>query len=159
MTEYWRAHRNYAGVLHFVYLTASFPGAFTSDHWRDVAQLELEPRFARWVGEAFKPLGVYLNFWQPSLGAGAERDFAVMLSNDEDAPVSGELTQALEAEGRGELAARRAPFSLAPLGQQTLPVRLRVPEAATGPALLTATARPPSGEATVSRRKVQITRE
>jgi beta-galactosidase len=158
LTEYWRAHRNYAGVLHFVYLTASFPGAFTSDHWRDVARLELEPRFARWVGEAFKPLGVYLNFWQPSLRAGAERDFAVMLINDEDAAASGEVTLALEAEGRGELASGRAPFSLPPLGQQTVLVRLRAPDAA-GPALLTATARRANGEATVSRRKVEITRD
>jgi len=30
-TEYWRAHRNYAGILHFVYLTCSYPGVFTAD--------------------------------------------------------------------------------------------------------------------------------
>lgn len=157
LTEYWRAHRNYAGVLHFVYLTASFPGAFTSDHWRDVAKLELEPHFARWVGEAFQPLGVYLNFWQPSLRAGAERDFAVMLVNDEEAATAGEVTLAFERGGR-VLASRQAPFSLAPLGQQTLLLGLRAPDAP-GPAVLTATARRTSGEATTSRRKVEITRQ
>ena len=58
LTEFWRAHRDFAGVLHFVYLTASFPGAYTSDNFRDVAKLELEPHFADYVSEAFKPLGV-----------------------------------------------------------------------------------------------------
>jgi hypothetical protein len=36
LTEFWRARRTFAGVLHFVYLTCSFPGVYTSDHWRDV---------------------------------------------------------------------------------------------------------------------------
>jgi hypothetical protein len=71
------------------------------------------------VGEAFQPLGVYLNFWQPSLRAGAERDFAVMLVNDEEAATAGEVTLAFERGGQ-VLASRQAPFSLAPLGQQTL---------------------------------------
>ena len=43
LTEFWRAYRNYAGVLHFVYLTCSFPGAFTSDHFQDLKTLQLEP--------------------------------------------------------------------------------------------------------------------
>ena len=29
LTEYWRAYRHYAGVLHFVYLTGSNPGGYT----------------------------------------------------------------------------------------------------------------------------------
>ncbi|MGC4055067.1 MAG: hypothetical protein QM757_40015 [Paludibaculum sp.] len=36
LTEFWRAHRNFAGVLHFTWLTCSYPGVKTSDHWRDV---------------------------------------------------------------------------------------------------------------------------
>ena len=66
LTEYWRAHRNFAGVLHFVYLTASFPGAYTSDHFLDVRTLQLEPNFADYVAESFKPLGVYINSGSPS---------------------------------------------------------------------------------------------
>ena len=26
-TEFWRAHRQYAGIIHFVYLTCSYPGS------------------------------------------------------------------------------------------------------------------------------------
>lgn len=156
LTEYWRAHRNYAGVLHFVYLTSSYPGAFTGDHWRDVRTLELEPHFARYVGEAFKPLGVYLNFWQPELRAGLEREFAVMLVNDRDEEVSGELALAIEQAGGNSRVERRAPFRLAPLGQQTLLVSLRLP-ATPGSYQLSATAHPAAGEPTVSRRKVRLT--
>ena len=36
ITEYWRAYRQYAGVLHFGYLTSSDPEGYTSDHFRDV---------------------------------------------------------------------------------------------------------------------------
>ena len=79
LTEYWRAHRNFAGVLHFVYLTASFHGAYTSDHFLDVRALQLEPHFADYVAESFKPLGVYINFWQPELQPGKHK-FDVMLS-------------------------------------------------------------------------------
>ena len=44
LTEYWRAYRQYAGVLHFVYLTSSDPAGYTADHFRDVTKLELHPR-------------------------------------------------------------------------------------------------------------------
>jgi hypothetical protein len=36
LTEYFRAYRQYAAVMHFVYLTASAPGGYTSDHFRDI---------------------------------------------------------------------------------------------------------------------------
>ena len=39
-TEFWRAHRHYAGIIHFVYLTCSYPGVYTADHFarRDQAE-------------------------------------------------------------------------------------------------------------------------
>ncbi len=69
-TEFWRAHRQYAGIVHFVYLTCSYPGVYTADHFRDVTKLELDPAFQDYLGEAFKPLAVYVNFFQPTLKAG-----------------------------------------------------------------------------------------
>jgi len=42
------------GILHFVYLTCSYPGVFTADHFRDVTSLELDPWFADYMGEAMK---------------------------------------------------------------------------------------------------------
>jgi hypothetical protein len=45
ITEYWRAYREYAAVLHFVYLMSSDPLGYTADHFRDVEKLELDPYF------------------------------------------------------------------------------------------------------------------
>jgi hypothetical protein len=79
-------------VLHFVYLTSSYPEAFTSDHWADMEKLELHADFTDYVGEAFKPLGVYLNFWQPTLRGGASRAVNVMMVNDEYSASAGRVS-------------------------------------------------------------------
>jgi hypothetical protein len=101
-TEFWRAHRKFAGIIPFVYLTCSYPGVYTADHFADVRRLRLDPAFADYMGEAFKPLGVYVNFFQPSLPAGTNRTFTVMMVNDDAAPVSGTLALTLET-ARGVL--------------------------------------------------------
>jgi beta-galactosidase len=158
LTEFWRAHRNFAGVLHFVYLTYNKPEGYTSDHWRNVEKLELDPYFADYVSEAFKPLGVYINFWQTSLKAGSERNYAVMLVNDSDKPLMGKLSLGLEGEiGKGT-PAQEVNFELAPLGQMTYVIPLATPKVK-GDYLLKAKAIPargPISEPTVSRRKVKV---
>lgn len=158
LTEFWRAHRNAAGVLHFVYLTSSFPEAFTSDHFRDVEKLELEPHFEDYVGQAFKPLGVYLNFWQPSLQAGSERSYAVMMINDEAETAQGRLALIMENFEGKEVARSEVSFSVPGFGQQTYKVNLRSP-ATPGKYLLKASASPEGkrrADPTVSRRRVEI---
>ncbi len=130
LTEYWRASREYAGVLHFVYLTGSFPGVFTSDHWLDVKHLKLEPHFADYVGEAFKPLGVYLSFFQPKLTGGTRRPFAIRLVNDDDIPVNGTLTLTLETANGKRLVRAERGFKLAALGDASLELTLDVPRSA-----------------------------
>jgi beta-galactosidase len=156
-TEYWRAHRNYAGILHFVYLTCSYPGVFTADHFADVVALKLNPWFADYMGEAMKPLGVYLAFFQPTLAPGEARTFRVMVVNDLYEAESGELRLTLEDEGGREVARAARPFDLAPLGTLTRDIELDVPAEA-GRYLLEATAVAASGSRTVSRRKVVIPR-
>jgi hypothetical protein len=158
LTEFWRAHRNAAGVLHFVYLTSSYPGAYTSDHFRDVERLELQPQFEEWVGEAFKPLGVYINFWRETLPAGAHREFAVMMVNDHPREVSGTLALAFVAEDGKELTRATAPFEIPALGAHTYALTLEAPRAA-GRYVLRATAestQPGDLRPTVSRRRVRI---
>jgi hypothetical protein len=158
ITEYWRAYRQYAAVLHFVYLMSSDPLGYTADHFRDVEKLELDPSFRDFMSEAFKPLGVYLSFWQPTLEAGASRTFQVMLVNDEPRPAPGTLSLTLNSEQGRVLARKDVPFSLSALGQQTLYVDLAVPQAA-GKCTLKASAAPEDasyGGPTVSRRHVTI---
>ena len=120
ITEYWRAYREYAGVLHFVYLMSSDPAGYTADHFRDIEKLELDPHFRDYMSKAFAPLGVYLSFWQPSMEAASLQSLQVMLVNDEDREVEGRLTLALENSKGERVASQRRSFKIAPLGQNTI---------------------------------------
>ena len=158
LTEFWRAHRQYAGVLHFVYLTCSYPGVYTSDHWLDVKRLKLEPHFADYMAEAFKPLGVYVNFFQPTLKAGASREFTVMLVNDHSRPLQGKLALTLGTKSGQVLARSEKPFDLVALGDQTLQVALEIPTAQ-GDCVIRATATPDGSRGekpTICRRWVSV---
>jgi beta-galactosidase len=154
-TEYWRAYRNYAGILHFVYLTCSYPGVFTADHFADVKALKLNPWFEDYMSEAMKPLGVYLNFFHPTLAAGKSRTYRVMMVNDLYGTEKGTLRLTFEAEDGREAARVDVPFEVAPLGTLTRDLDLSSP-ATPGRYLLKATAITDAGARTVSRRKVTI---
>ena len=158
ITEFWRAHRKYAAVLHFVYLTASDRKGFTCDHFRDVKTLALDPYFLDYMGNAFKPLGVYVNFWHEQLSAKSHQVFQVMLANDLYETESGSLDLNLENE-KGEVIARTTrPFSVEPLGEQTQFIDFDIP-ASTGRFMLKAIAKPSSGperDSTISRRRIEV---
>lgn len=157
-TEFHRAHRRHAAVQHFVYLTSSFPGGYTSDNFRDVEKLVLDPYFLDYVGESFKPLGVYLNFWQSRLKAGSGRKFTVMMVNDHDRAARGRLVLSLESESGRELARTGIAYSLDAAGQGSYELDLRIPDS-TGRRLLKAAAYPAGPQPvspTLSRRKVSI---
>jgi len=157
-TEFFRASRRYAGVLHFVYLTCSFPGAFTSDPFRDVRTLELEPTFADYAAEAFKPLGVCLNFFQPKLSAGSENVFKVTLVNDDARAVAGRLVVAFETEQGNVLTAAERDFHLDAFDRATLELAVKAPDSI-GRHMLTATARgdaPDRNTPTRCRRKLEL---
>ncbi len=157
LTEYWRAHRNAAGVLYFVYLTGSYPGAYTSDNFHNVEKLELEPHFADFVGEAFKPLGLYINFWQNKIERGERRRYAVMMVNDYPHDVRGKLTLELVDQAGGQVSRAETDFALGALGAGTYSLGLDGP-AREGYYLLRATAsvHGTSIEPTVCRRKVRV---
>lgn len=158
LTEFWRAYRNYAGVLHFVYLTCCFPKAITGDHFRDVETLELEPNFKDYLSESFKPLGVYLNFFEPTLEVGSQHRFFVMMINDEYREAKGDLRLSLQGEDGKAILRRDLSFAIPELGQQTYKFDVVIPDAP-GKCLLRATAYRTGEERqgpTVSRRKVSI---
>ncbi|HOQ45544.1 MAG TPA: glycoside hydrolase family 2 TIM barrel-domain containing protein [Bryobacteraceae bacterium] len=158
ITEYWRAHRNMAGVLYFTFLTASFPGAFTSDNFRDVKTLELEPHFADYMPHAFNPLGVYVNFFQRSVKAGSRRNFRIIVINDEYRAARGKLALVVEAAGGKEVAREEIPLYVPPNGQQIYDIPLVLPSTP-GKYMLKAIASADhkrADEATVCRRRLNV---
>jgi beta-galactosidase len=155
-TEFWRAHRQYAGIVHFVYLTCSYPGVYTADHFRDVTKLELDPAFKDYISEAFKPLGVYVNCFQSTLKAGTTREFTVMLVNDETGQRTGELTLSLETRSGDVLARSQRDFVVPEAGSQRCQVSLLIPRE-TGECVLKAVARAKGSiDSTVSRRWLTV---
>jgi|SRR6266498_905699 len=158
ITEYWRAYRHYAGVLHFVYLTSSDPAGYTSDHFREVQKLELHADFRDYMSNAFAPVGVYLSFWHSTTDSGSVRSLPVMLVNDEDREVEGTLTLTLKNLQGEQMAVQTAKFKIAPLGQRTLYSDFKFPQI-TGDFLLCAVIRyPENGKdlSTESRRHVKL---
>ncbi len=61
-TEFWRARRQVAAVMHFCGLAYSKPHAVTSDHFLDIEKLTFEPLFQTYVGDAFAPVGLMIDF-------------------------------------------------------------------------------------------------
>ncbi len=160
LTEYWRAHRQMAAVDYFVYLTDDIPDVATSDDWSDVKELKLDPAFADYAGEAFKPLGVYINFFHPTLRAGAPHEFLVKMINDYDRPMAGELILTLETKEGKTLSKAEKPFDLAALGAGDFPIMLPAPGTPQDSLILKATAVPDQKSGvgpTISRRWLSVT--
>jgi beta-galactosidase len=129
LTEYWRAYRQYAGVLHFVYLGSSEPEGATSDHFLDIEKLELHPEFRDYMSNAFAPVGVYLSFWQPSAVSASSRSLPVLLINDLDHEVQGVLTLALDNSHGERVVTQTATFKITALGQTTIYRDFKFPQA------------------------------
>jgi len=119
-TEFWRAHRNAAAVMHFTALGYSRPGGQTSDHWGDVGKLAWEPEFYRYVRDAFAPVGLMVDFWRDSARAGTPALVRVVSINDLDRPWTGPVTLRLRRAGRSSLAfGERRDVRLGPFGSAT----------------------------------------
>ena len=88
-TEFWRARRALAAVMHFCILGYSRPGdgdrpvtGATSDHFTNVQKLELEPLFKKYVGDSFAPVGLMIDAFADDYKGGAKQEFPVILVND-----------------------------------------------------------------------------
>ena len=85
LTEYWRAHRLCAGVLHFCGLGSSrpkHPRGQTCDNFVDIKNLNYEPNFYQYVKPAFSPVGIMLEFWNNKLKGGQKIKIPVHIIND-----------------------------------------------------------------------------
>jgi len=107
LTEFWRAHRECAGVLHFCGLGYSRvgdkprpEGGATSDHFIDLEKLTFEPNFEQYVRDAFSPVGLMIDFWAEQLNTGSQRNFEIVVINDLPALFKGPVRLAIERDGK-----------------------------------------------------------
>jgi hypothetical protein len=136
LTEFWRCHRQCAGVLHFCGLAYSRPGnkprpegGATSDHFLDVAGLELEPMFAKYVGDAFNPLGLMLDFWVDEVPADSNQSTKVYIVNDLEDEWQGEITFRI-TRAKETVASQKIPARVAGLGREIVEVTFTMPKEA-----------------------------
>ena len=132
-TEFWRAHRKAAAVIHFTMLGYSRPDGQTCDHWKlgGVEKLEWEPEFHRYVRDAFAPVGLAVNFWKDKVIPQTRARIPVILSNDLDQAWSGPITLKLRQAGTTTATAiveAKREASLEPFGQATLDFEVTWPE-------------------------------
>lgn len=132
-TEFWRAGRKCAGVLHFCTLGYSRPGdvprpvgGATSDHWADVERLTFEAKFADYVKDAFAPVGIMADFWADTVSPG-EREIPVVLSNDLGQAQTGHVRLRV-LSGSKTVSSATMPATIEPWGQSTLRFKITMPQ-------------------------------
>jgi beta-galactosidase len=132
-TEFWRAHRACAGVLHFCGLGYSRAGdkprpegGATSDHFIDMKKLKFEPLFEKYLRDAFSPVGIMLDYWGQDLAAGREAEFKAIAINDLSEDVRGTLEFRL-MKGKKTVVHRKVPCAVDSLGKETVSCELLVP--------------------------------
>jgi beta-galactosidase len=155
-TEFWRAHRTAAAVMHFTTLGYARADGQTSDNWMpgSVAKLEWEPEFHKYVRDAFAPVGLMLDYWNESALPGAGMPIPVTLINDLPAPWSGPVILSVKSGGR-VLAEKKLKARIAAFGTTNVLFNLTWPEQ-TGPCILDAELRGADGEPVHSVRDVTI---
>lgn len=85
LTEYWRAHREAAAVMHFCglgYSRPEPPRGQTSDNFTDINNLTYEPYFYQYVKPAFAPVGLMIDFWDKAVEAGSAKEIEIYVTND-----------------------------------------------------------------------------
>jgi hypothetical protein len=86
VTGYWRATRSCFGLLYPFGLAGSIPGGDTNDNFIDVAKLEFDDYFIKYVPDAFSALAISAELWQTDFTIkpwhGTQAEFAVAIIND-----------------------------------------------------------------------------
>jgi len=103
LTEYWRAHRRAAGILHFcglAYSRSEEPRGQTSDHFTDIRNLTYEPSFYQYVKQAFAPVGLMIDTWEKEYNGGDKINVPVFVINDLEQPFNHEIQLSILLEGQ-----------------------------------------------------------
>lgn len=129
LTEYWRAHRYCAGILHFCGLAYSRPDeprGQTSDHFIDIKNLIYEPQFLKFVRPAFAPIGLMIDFWDIKVNPGVERKITIYAINDLYDDWHGKLSLQIQKEN-GPITTQEREITMHALERQLLDFQVKMP--------------------------------
>jgi hypothetical protein len=131
VTEYWRAARTCFGVVHAFGLSGSIPGGFTADNFVDVAHLQWDRHFEKYVSDAFAPVGVCAELWTTEFKLrpwwGVQAEFCVAVINDTAAALDGRFEVAV-LEGESVVSSRSFRYEAAPWQVARRWVRIDLPD-------------------------------
>ncbi len=100
MTEVYRMRRTYTAVCHFCGLSSNAEKAYTSDNFIDLQNLEFEPMFEKYVKDAFSPVGLMIDFWEPEFKPGEKMSIPVYFINDYNREWTGDVEVSIASENR-----------------------------------------------------------
>ena len=125
-SEFWRCHRQCGGVMHFTALAYSRADGQTSDHFIDVAKLQYEPEFLKYMPDAFSPVGLMLDEWGNDIETGTKHDFRIIAINDLETEWKGKvMLQLLSVNKTDTLRIQDA--VIAPYGQSKITINCTAP--------------------------------
>jgi hypothetical protein len=104
-------------------------------------------------------LGIYINFFHPTLPTNTKKSFQVLMINDYNHPINGTMRLILEDKHGHSLAHTETPFAMNALGETELNLSLTIPAPVSGPCILKAVATPAKQSkipSTTSRRWVTL---
>jgi len=130
LSEYWRAHRKCAGILHFCglgYSRPEDPRGQTSDHFIDITNLTYEPKFVEHVKPAFAPVGLMINFWEKTLLTGKKESFEIYLVNDFNEAWKGHLAISLKRQSE-DISINRHEITIPAVGREIVHSELSIPK-------------------------------
>lgn len=127
LTEFWRAHRACAGVLHFCGLGYSRTNGQTCDNFINLDRLKFEPEFQRYMSDAFSPVGLMIDEWRAELPADSQLNVPVLVINDLDQDWTGQVRLSLR-QGKRVVASQTQPCRVAAYGTNQLFFPSRLPK-------------------------------
>jgi hypothetical protein len=130
LTEYWRAYRTCAGVLHFCglgYSRAEAPRGQTSDNFIDLKNLVYEPHFYEYVKPAFNPVGIMIELWDKQQRAEKKLKVPIHLVNDTYDSFS-DTIQVTLIQGENVLINKSVSYELKGLEKKVFSVQLDLPK-------------------------------
>jgi len=132
LTEFWRMHRNSAGVMHFCGLSYSRPNApkgETCDNFADVKTLTFEKNFYKYVRASFAPVGLMIDLWENAYAPDSIVKTPVIIANDLKTPFAQEITLTVETPEGEIVSSSKQQAELAPYEAKTLDFEFTVPSA------------------------------